>query len=77
MHNTNLLYQFPNYAIKKIKKKLCESNLTVAKAFAECGVDYNGGFVKLFKHKTGMTPSEYRAMMIENRIHKTIKAFEP
>lgn len=50
--------------IEKIKEKLCESNLSIAQAFAECGVDYNGNFVKVFKQKTGMSPSEYR-MMIE------------
>jgi AraC-like DNA-binding protein len=49
--------------IEKIKGKLCESNLSIAQAFAECGVDYNGNFVKVFKQKTGMSPSEYRTMM--------------
>lgn len=51
--------------IEKIKEKLCESNLSIAQAFAECGVDYNGNFVKVFKQKTGMSPSEYRRMMAE------------
>lgn len=49
--------------IEKIKEKLCESNLSIAQAFAACGVDYNGSVVKAFKQKTGMSPSEYRTMM--------------
>lgn len=51
--------------IEKIKEKLCESNLTIAQAFAACGVDYNGSFGKVFKQKTGMTPSEYRMRMTQ------------
>lgn len=47
----------------KIKEKLCDINLSVARAFSECGVDYNGNFSKIFKQKTGMSPSEYRTMM--------------
>jgi AraC family transcriptional regulator len=49
--------------VEKIKEKLCDINLTIAQAFAKCGVDYNGSFTKVFKRKTGMTPSEYRAKM--------------
>lgn len=51
--------------IEKIKERLCESNLSIAQAFADCGADYNGNFVKVFKKKTGMSPSEYRTMMDE------------
>jgi AraC-like DNA-binding protein len=51
--------------IEKIKERLCESNLSIAQAFADCGADYNGNFVKVFKQKTGMSPSEYRTMMAE------------
>lgn len=56
---------YQNVKIEKIKEKLCENNLSIAQAFAECGVDYNGSFAKVFKQKTGMTPSEYRAMTIK------------
>jgi len=51
--------------IDKLKEKMCDKNLSVAHAFAECGVDYNGSFVKIFKEKVGMTPSKYRAMMTQ------------
>lgn len=51
--------------IEKIKKKLCESNLSIPQVFAECGVNYNGNFVKVFKQKTGMSPSEYRTIVTE------------
>lgn len=51
---------------EKIKEKLREVNLSVAQAFAHCGVDYNGGFARVFKRKTGMTPSEYRAKIVGN-----------
>ncbi|MEA4898585.1 helix-turn-helix domain-containing protein [Bacillota bacterium Meth-B3] len=47
--------------IEKIKEKLCDDNLSVAQAFAECGADYNGNYAKVFKRKTGLTPSQYRA----------------
>lgn len=52
--------------VEKIKEKLREVNLSVAQAFAECGVDYEGGFARVFKQKTGMTPSEYRAKIVGN-----------
>lgn len=56
---------YQDVKIEKIKEKLCDNNLSIAQAFAECGVDYNGSFIKIFKQKTGMTPSEYRAMKTE------------
>ena len=49
--------------ISKLKEKMCDNNLSIAKVFAECGVDYNGNFVKIFKQKVGMTPSQYRTMI--------------
>ncbi len=51
--------------IAKLKEKMCDKNLSVAQAFAECGLDYNGNFVKIFKEKVGMTPSQYRAMVTQ------------
>ena len=51
--------------IDKLKEKMCDKNLSVTQAFAECGVDYNGNFVKIFKQKVGMTPSQYRAMITQ------------
>lgn len=44
----------------KLQKKLLDLNLSVAQAFNACGLDYNGHFAKIFKEKTGYSPSEYR-----------------
>lgn len=44
----------------KLQKKLLDLNLSVAQAFSACGLDYNGHFAKIFKEKTGYSPSEYR-----------------
>lgn len=54
---------YRNVKIEKIKDKLCETNLSVSQAFLQCGADYSGSFVKIFKRQTGMTPSEFRAVM--------------
>ncbi|HBT63801.1 MAG TPA: AraC family transcriptional regulator [Ruminococcaceae bacterium] len=56
---------YQDVKLGKLKEKLCDTNLTIAQAFAECGVDYNGNFAKIFRQKTGMNPSRYRKMMIE------------
>lgn len=71
-HYTRLFKQYTgmtpyNYyqkiKVQKLKEKLCDRNLSVAQAFAECGADFNGNFAKVFKEKVGMTPSRYRSMM--------------
>lgn len=49
--------------VQKLKERLCDGNLSVAQAFAECGADFSGSFAKIFKEKVGMTPSQYQAMM--------------
>ena len=46
--------------INNLKSKLLEPNLSVAQAFAECNLDYNGHYAKLFRDKVGVSPSEYR-----------------
>jgi len=51
-----------NYKISKLKEKLLDANLTIAQAFAECNMDYNGHSARLFKEKVGVTPSEFRKM---------------
>lgn len=57
---------YQDVKIEKIKEKLREANLSVGQAFADCGVDYDDGFARVFKRKTGMTPSEYRAKIVGN-----------
>lgn len=50
--------------IAKIKEKLRETNLSITQVFDDCGVDYNKGFARVFKRKTGMTPSMYRFQIV-------------
>lgn len=49
-----------NYKINKLKEKLLDNNLSIAQAFAECNMDYTGYLARVFKNKTGLSPSEYR-----------------
>lgn len=51
---------YTSYKIEKLKNILLNTDLTIAQAFSECSMDYNGYTVKLFKDKVGATPSEYR-----------------
>ncbi len=51
---------YQNIKIGKLKEKLCDKNLSIARVFADCGIDYSGNFVRIFKEKVGMTPSQYR-----------------
>lgn len=52
-----------NYKIRKLREKLLDTNLTIAQAFAECSISYNGHFIKVFKKKVGVTPSAYRKIL--------------
>lgn len=52
--------------ISRLKEKLCDKNLSISQAFANCGVDYYGNFPRIFKEKVGMTPSQYRMSMTQN-----------
>jgi AraC family transcriptional regulator len=49
-----------NYKISRLKEKLMDTNLSVAQAFAACNMDYNGHSARVFKSKTGVSPSAYR-----------------
>ncbi|MGI6413406.1 MAG: helix-turn-helix domain-containing protein [Syntrophomonadaceae bacterium] len=51
-----------NYKISKLKKKLLDTNLSISQAFAACNMNYNGRSARLFKDKTGFSPSAYRKM---------------
>lgn len=57
---------YQDVKIAKIKEKLRDTNLSIVQVFADCGVDYNKGFARVFKRKTGMTPSEYRVQIVGN-----------
>jgi AraC family transcriptional regulator len=46
--------------IRMLQRKLVDSNLSVSRAFKECGMEYNSYYVGVFKERTGMAPIEYR-----------------
>lgn len=48
------------YLIERAKTKLLNSNDSVSQVAFSLGFDYPQNFSKLFKSKTGMSPSEYR-----------------
>ena len=54
------LEYYRDIKIKKIQEKLLDGTISIEKAFTDCGVDYHGSYFRLFKEKTGMSPSEYR-----------------
>ena len=49
-----------DYVIHQAKTALLGSNLAVSEIAYSFGFEYSQGFSKLFKAKTGMSPSEYR-----------------
>ncbi len=49
-----------SFKIRKLKEKLSDSNLSISQVFTACGLDYNGHYAKVFKEKTGVSPSQYR-----------------
>lgn len=51
-----------NYKISKLKEILLDTNLSISQAFAACNMDYNGYYAKIFKEKTGISPSDYRKL---------------
>ena len=54
---------YTNYKISKLKEKLPDTNLSIAQAFAACNIDYSGYTARVFKNKTGLSPSAYRKLL--------------
>ena len=54
------LEYYKRVKINMIKEKLLDPNLSISKAFVDCGVDYNGRWAKYFSEIMEMSPSEYR-----------------
>ncbi|MGI6449182.1 MAG: helix-turn-helix domain-containing protein [Desulfitobacteriia bacterium] len=52
-----------NYKISKLKEKLLDADLSIAQAFAACNMEYNGHSARVFRDKTGLSPSAYRKML--------------
>ena len=57
---------YVNYKIGKLKEKLRDTNLSITEAFAACNMDYNGYSARVFKAKTGLSPSVYRKVSVQN-----------
>jgi AraC family transcriptional regulator len=55
-----------NYKISKLKEMLRDTNLSVSQAFSACNMDYNGHSARVFKEKTGISPSDYRKTWNKN-----------
>lgn len=53
------------YKINRLKEKLLDVNLSVAEAFSACNMDYNGHTARVFKEKTGLSPSDYRKISVD------------
>jgi len=51
---------YESVKVEHIKEKLKDMNLTVADAFSFCNADSRGGFGKIFRKLTDMTPKEYK-----------------
>lgn len=49
--------------LAKAKEYLCNDMLSVKQVSAQLGFEYPQHFVRFFKQRTGLTPSEYRAMV--------------
>jgi len=58
--NETPLEFYQRIKIERLQEKLLDANLSVEKAFEECGVDSHGSYYRLFKEKTGLTPSNFR-----------------
>lgn len=49
--------------VDRLKEKLAETHLSVAEAFAACGLDSRGAYARHFKQETGLSPLRYRASL--------------
>jgi len=50
--------------IEKIKEALGDISLSISQAFSSCGADYSGGIKETFKNRVGMTPTQYRKILL-------------
>ncbi|MDD4565288.1 MAG: helix-turn-helix transcriptional regulator [Eubacteriales bacterium] len=53
--------------IRKLQEHLKDESLSISEAFSECGIDYHGYFAGLFRKKVGMSPTQYRRMLKEEK----------
>jgi transcriptional regulator GlxA family with amidase domain len=50
--------------IEKIKDALADISLSISQAFSACGADYSSGIKETFKSRVGMTPTQYRKILL-------------
>jgi AraC-like DNA-binding protein len=50
--------------VQRIQQALRDTSMSIAEAFASCGVEYNGNFARIFRERIGMSPSQYRKTVI-------------
>lgn len=48
------------YKLERLQERLVDANLSISQAFEACGLHYHSHYAKLFKKKTGFSPSGYR-----------------
>lgn len=51
-----------SFLIEKAKNKILTSNMSISEIAYDFGFEYPQSFNKLFKSKTGLTPTEYRSL---------------
>lgn len=49
-----------DFKTRMLQKRLLDRNISISRAFEECGMEYNSYFVGVFKQLSGMTPMEFR-----------------
>lgn len=60
-HTGTTLYEYYlTNKINKLQELLLDLELSITQAFNICGFNYNGHFAKVFKEKTGLSPSQFR-----------------
>ncbi len=53
--------------VARLKESLRNPDLSVAQAFRNCGLEHGGNATRFFKERTGMTPTQYRAALQDER----------
>ncbi len=56
-----------NCKIRRLKERLLDTNLSIAQAFAACNMSYSGHSARVFREKTGLSPSAYRVQFTSRR----------
>lgn len=63
-YNTTLVDQISQYRVEKAKQMLGDRTMKIAEIGFSVGFNSNSYFTKVFKHYSGITPSEYRELSL-------------